>query len=342
MPGTDAYFIGPWYLFMGKGLWQNTRINQVLISMSMPWGQVFYYKVLKSYNKRPDPHYEEEGDVKEVVSMWKHTRMVILVALSSAIYAAGLIAFKGGLVLIPGVTEVRPANVFPVIFGLLFGPAGAWGSAIGNTIGDVFGGTLSPGSIFGFFGNFYLGFVAYKMWGATFGLIPAGDPSPTTNSWRKVVAYIIIAITAATTCAVIIAWYYDLTGIIPYAALSIIITVNNSIVTLALGPPLLLLLYPRVKRWGLIWTDIMNKEDVSSGFARRFGSFFIIIGAFGALVVGLGISTGMYAQELFSFGAGSLGQVGVWLGVLPFLLLIVAAGFMLSGKEQFVEDDDQP
>jgi energy-coupling factor transport system substrate-specific component len=278
--------------------------------------------------------------VKEVVSMWKHTRMVILVALSAAIYAAGLIAFKGGLVLIPGITEVRPANVFPVIFGLLFGPAGAWGSAIGNAIGDVFGGTLGPGSIFGFFGNFYLGFVAYKMWGALFGLVPAKDPSPTTNSWRKLFAYIIIAITAAATCAVIIAWYYDLTGIIPYAALSIIITVNDSIVELALGPPLLLLLYPRIKRWGLIWTDIMDKQDVSSGFAKELGSFLMIVGSLGGLIVGLGISTGMYAQELFSFGAGASGRVGVWLGVLPFLLLIVAAGFMLSGQEQFVEDED--
>jgi len=93
--------------------------------------------------------------MREVVSMWKNTRMIILVALSAAIYGAGLIAFKGGIVLIPGITEVRPANVFPVIFGLMFGPAGAWGSGIGNAIGDIFGGTLGPGSIFGFFGNFY-------------------------------------------------------------------------------------------------------------------------------------------------------------------------------------------
>ncbi|MEN8173699.1 MAG: QueT transporter family protein, partial [Chloroflexota bacterium] len=70
--------------------------------------------------------------MKEVISMWKNTRMIILVALTAAIYAAFLIAFKGGIVIVPGITEVRPANVFPPVFGLLFGPAGAWGSAIGN------------------------------------------------------------------------------------------------------------------------------------------------------------------------------------------------------------------
>ncbi|MGA1875975.1 MAG: QueT transporter family protein [bacterium] len=275
--------------------------------------------------------------MKEIISMWRHTRMVVLVALSAALYAVGLIVFKGGIVLIPGITEIRPANVFPIIFGLMFGPAGAWGSAIGNAIGDIFGGTLNPISIFGFFGNFSLGFVAYKMWGAIFGLVPRDDPSPALNSWRKMLAYIIITITAAATCAIIIAWYADLSGIVPYAALSIIITVNNAIVELILGPPLLLLLYPRVKRWGLIWTDIMDKDEVASGLAKEVGAILMIIGALGGLIVGLGISTGLYAQKMFSFGSGSAGQAGVWLGVLPFLILILIAGFMLSGQEQFPE-----
>jgi len=277
--------------------------------------------------------------MKEVVSMWKNTRMIILVALSAAIYAAVLIPFKGGIVLIPGITEVRPANVFPVIFGLMFGPAGAWGAAIGNTIGDMFGGTLGWGSLFGFFGNFYLGFVAYKMWGAL-GLVPADDVSQTVNSWRKVAAYVIITIVAAAACAIIIAWYLDLTGIVPFAMLGIMITVNNAIAELILGPPLLLLLYPRIKKWGLIWTDIMDKEDVSRGFAKNIGALLMIVGAIGGLVVGLGISTGLYGQQLFQFGVGDTAQVGVWLGVLPFLALIVIASFMLSGQEQFVEEAD--
>ncbi len=276
--------------------------------------------------------------MKEVVSMWKYTRMIILVALSAAIYAAVLIPFKGGIVLIPGITEVRPANVFPVIFGLMFGPAGAWGAAIGNTIGDLFGGTLGWGSIFGFIGNFYLGFVAYKMWGAL-GLVPADDISQNVNTWRKFAAYVIITIVAAAACAIIIAWYLDLAGMVPFAALGIVITVNNAIAELVLGPPLLLLLYPRVKKWGLIWTDIMEKEDVSSGFAKNIGAILMIVGAIGGLIVGLGVSTGLYGQQLFQFGAGTTAQAGVWLSVLPFLVLIVVASFMLSGQEQFVEEE---
>jgi energy-coupling factor transport system substrate-specific component len=277
--------------------------------------------------------------MREVFSMWKHTRMVILVALSAAIYAAVLIPFKGGIPIIPGFTEVRPANVFPTVFGLMFGPAGAWGSAIGNSLADLLGGTLPWASLSGFFGNFMLGFIPYKLWGAT-GLVPARDISQNVNSRRKLGAYVLVATVSSAACATIIAWYLDLVGLIPFAFLAAVITVNNLIAQLVLGPPLLLLLYPRVKRWGLIWTDIMKPEEVSGGLFRFAGAVLMIAGALGGLAIGVGISMDLYGQHLFSFAAGAKGRVGVWLGVLPFLGLIGIASLMLSGREQFTDEDD--
>lgn len=277
--------------------------------------------------------------MKEVFSMWKNTRMIILVALSAAIYAAFLIAFKGGIVLVPGITEVRPANVFPPVFGLLFGPAGAWGAAIGNTIGDLFGGTLGPGSIFGFFGNFFLGFVPYKMWGALWGLVKKDDMSPMTNTVSKIIAFEIVALTASAACAVVIAWYLDLTGIVPYAFLAITITVNNFAAVVVLGPILVSLLYPRVKRWGLMWTDIMDKEDVAKGFATNLGSILMIVGSLGALIVGIMIAAGVSGQQIYGF-SGATQSMAVWAGVAPFLIVMIVASFMLSGREQFVEEED--
>ncbi len=277
--------------------------------------------------------------MKEVFSMWKNTRMIILVALTAAIYAAFLIVFKGGIPIIPGITEVRPANVFPPIFGLLFGPAGAWGAAIGNTIGDLFGGTLGAGSIFGFFGNFFLGFVPYKMWGALFNLVTKDDMAPTTNSVRKIIAFEIVALVASAACAVIIAWYLDLVGIVPYAFLAITITINNFAAVFLLGPILLALLYPRVKRWGLLWTDIMDKEDVARGFSPNIGSVLMAVGSLGGLIVGIMVAVGVAGQQVYGF-AGEQKSVAVWAGVLPFLILIIIASFMLSGQEQFIEDED--
>lgn len=277
--------------------------------------------------------------MKEVIRMWSNTRMIILTALSAAIYAAFLIAFKGGLVIVPGITEVRPANVFPPVFGLLFGPAGAWGAAIGNLIGDIFGGTLGPGSIFGFFGNFFLGYVPYKMWGATFGLVPKDDVSQTVNNWKKLAAFELVSLISSAACAIIIAWYLDLTGIVPYAFLAITITINNFAAAMVLGPILLALFYPRVKRWNLVWTDIMEESDVSKGFSISLGSILMIIGSLGGLILGILVAVGAAGQTVFGF-TGKSGAAAVWLVVLPFLIIIVIAGFMLSGREQFVEEAD--
>ena len=184
-----------------------------------------------------------------------------------------------------------------------------------------------------------LGFIPYKLWGAT-GLVPAQDMSQNVNSRRKLAAYVLVAIVSSSACATTIAWYLDLVGLIPFAFLAIVITVNNLLAQLVLGPPLLLLLYPRVKRWGLIWTDIMRPEEVSGGLLRFAGAALMIVGALGGLVLGLGISTDLYGQHLFSFSAGAKGRVGVWLGVLPFLCLIVIASLMLSGREQFTDEEN--
>src|SRR5918998_1850047 len=151
--------------------------------------------------------------MKEVFTMWRHTQMVVLVALSAAIYAAVLIPFKG-FPIIPGAVELRPANVFPFVFGLLFGPAGAWGSAIGNLIADFFG-TLTPGSIGGFIGNFFLGLLPYKMWSSFFRR--GENMEPNVNSGKKLAVYAAITILASAVCALWIAWFNDLLGFVPFA-----------------------------------------------------------------------------------------------------------------------------
>ena len=145
--------------------------------------------------------------MKEVFSMWKQTKMVVLVALCAGLYAAVLIPFKG-FVLIPGITEFRPASALPVVLGLLFGPAGAWGAAIGNLIGDFFG-SLGVGSIFGFIGNFMFAYVPYKLWN-NLGIVKADDNEPNLKSGRKVFAYIISALGGALACALIIGWGLDI------------------------------------------------------------------------------------------------------------------------------------
>ncbi len=273
--------------------------------------------------------------------MWRHTQMVVLVALSAAIYAAVLIPFKG-FTIIPGFTEVRPANVFPFVFGLLFGPAGAWGAAIGNLIGDFFG-TLGLGSIAGFIGNFFLGFIPYKMWGAFFRR--GENMEPNVNSGKKIAVYIALVILASTVCAVWIAWFNDLIGFVPFAALASIITVNNAIAGLVLGPIFLLVLYPRVKRWGLLWTEIMRPDEVPASRVQSLGNLLMWVGGIGALVVGLVLGLGLYDQGIAAAGfapdAGGAGGTVLGLILLPFLACIIVASFLLGGREQVEAAEEQ-
>src|SRR2546426_8300440 len=129
--------------------------------------------------------------------MWRNTRMVVLSAISASLYAAVLVPFKV-VPLIPGVTELRPANAIPVVCSFMFGPAAGWGAAIGNMIGDFFGG-IGPGDFFGFFANLMYGYIPYKVWN-----VLAGTRSPVSRSPFTIACYVIACLAASTFCADIV------------------------------------------------------------------------------------------------------------------------------------------
>lgn len=262
--------------------------------------------------------------MKEVFSMWKSTKMVVLVALCAGLYAALLIPFKS-IVLVPGITEVRPASALPVVMGLLFGPAGAWGAAIGNLIGDFFG-SLGIGSIFGFLGNFMFAYIPYKVWN-NMGLVNKNDQEPDLKSGRKIGVFIVAAIGGSLSCALIIGWGLEALGMVPFAALGAIVSINNLIPSIVLGIPLLLVLYPRVKKWDLFWTDIMYYEYENKPSATaRIGSIVMYVGVMFGLLGGLAVATGLTGQELFSFGS----QAGEGASVLLISSIGVATTFIGS------------
>ncbi len=191
---------------------------------------------------------------RDLTGVWADTRLIVIIAQIAAIYAAILIPFKAGIPLIPGFVELRPANAIPIVASLLFGPAAAWGSGIGNIIGDCFG-TLGPASVFGFLGNFFFGYFPYLMWGHL-GWLSSGRP-PMVKSWRQGLEYGLICVVASGVCAGIIGWGVELLGLLPFLVLAPAIFFNNIVMGLFLGPPLLGFLYPRVQRWHLRYEDIL-------------------------------------------------------------------------------------
>ncbi|HGJ66667.1 TPA: QueT transporter family protein [bacterium] len=305
--------------------------------------------------------------MKELITMWKNTRMIVLVAVTAALYAAILIPFKVAIPLVPGFTEVRPANVIPILCSLMFGPAAAWGAAIGNTIADAFG-TFGLGTLFGFVGNFLYGYIPYKMWQT----IGKGTPivksyiSPMKSSIIALVSaiavglitwlitraymqnpqiyivilsasivflvlrflsiqYLLVLLTASSACGVFIGWGVHALGLVPFSVLANIITLNNFVVSAALGPLLIPPIYPVIKRLGLIYTDVMNESDLSK--PKMLGSILMIIGVIGALIVGNWIAIGGYDMGVLGAGFGQAvqGAGGLGLGLAPFILLIIIA-----------------
>jgi len=265
--------------------------------------------------------------MKEIFRMFKYTRMIVLAALSAALYAGLTIPFKA-IPLIPGVTELRLSAPIPIILGILFGPAAAWGSMIGNIIGDFFG-TMGPGSIFGAIGMFLTSLISYKLWG---GLLVKGERRPALfRGTKDVLWFEAVAVVAGCVTGVTIAWGLEILGILPFAALGSIISFNNIISTVIIGPILFALVAPRINKWGLVWTDVMDKEDVSQPKLTGVGITLGILGPVGGLITGILLSIGLYGSALLGagFGQGEIGGLAITLGLVPFVLAYIISCFLL-------------
>jgi energy-coupling factor transport system substrate-specific component len=267
--------------------------------------------------------------MRELFSMWKNTRMIVLTAVAAAAYVATVVPFKG-FVIIPGLTEVRPGAAVPVVLSFLFGPAAAWGAGIGNLIADMIGGTLGPGSVFGFLGNFIYGFLPYAMWRALM-----GRQSPTKAGVK---GYLVLGGILVVNCLAIgsvIGWGVDLLGLFPFAALGLVIAVNNLIASAAIAIVLLFLLYDRVAVWNLLYFQILDDEEEAPKRSKLalIGTLLCIGGAVLAFSTGLIISGEAlgagYGTAAFAAAAEAKGSFAVSAGMGPGLLVLLIGLLLL-------------
>lgn len=261
--------------------------------------------------------------MRELGAMWRNTRMVVLCAISAALYAAVLVPFKV-VPLIPGVTELRPANAIPIVCSFLFGPAAGWGSAIGNMIGDFFGG-VGPGDIFGFFANLFYGYIPYKVWN-----VIAQGQSPITRSPGAIAKYVAACLAASVLCADIVGWGDNLLGLRPFSILGNVIVFNNMASALVLSPLILIAVYPRVARGRMLYTDVMPEFKERRWSMRALGLVILIAGEAGAWLMGNLVSTGYWAP---SFLSAAMTQPpydkAIAIVVSPFILIaVVGVGLM--------------
>lgn len=207
--------------------------------------------------------------MRELISCWQNTRMLVLIAFCAALYVAILIPFKLA-VLVPGITEVRPGAALPVVFSVFFGPAAAWGAAFGNVIGDFLGGTIGPGSVFGFFGNFLYGFIPYR-------IIRSFKPEDaglfSAKGWVALVAGIFLA---SGLCGSVIALGVDWLKIVDFSFLANAIFINNFGVSLLLAPLLIKALEKRVRQMRLSYEQVLDPAQISAAPLKQ-GGFFVVV-----------------------------------------------------------------
>jgi hypothetical protein len=103
-----------------------------------------------------------EDTMHELAGVWTDRKGLKWIAVTAIIYALVLIPFNQAQWYVAGIS-IRPAAALPVVFGILWGPAAAWGMGIGNVIGDLFG-SWSLLSIFGFLINFIYPYLSYLLW----------------------------------------------------------------------------------------------------------------------------------------------------------------------------------
>jgi energy-coupling factor transport system substrate-specific component len=247
--------------------------------------------------------------------MWDNTRLVVFTAICASLYASILIPFKV-LPIIPGVTELRPANAVPVICSFLFGPAAAWGAAIGNVIGDFFGG-IGPGDLFGFIGNFLYGLAPYKIWE----LISADQPVPKTPyAW---VQFTFTVFVASALCAMFIGWGLNLLGFIPFSLLGNIILFNNFVSSMLFAPLLLAVIYPRVAKGRLLYHNLLERKQPKPRPVRFLGLGLLTCATVSGLIAGNLLANGRWTPSLLvTLGWETqtrAAEVGV--GLLPFIVL---------------------
>ena len=165
--------------------------------------------------------------------MPKPRSIFILVAVMFAILSASInvMTFAGGY------SQLRPVNAIPAPVGMIFGPVGALGCAIGNLLGDTVRiGTLQGTVVLGFIANFLVSYIPYKIWRAIDGDVVD------VHSWKKIGLFVWSVVLSCLSCALFLGFGLEVVFGQQYPGLISIIFFNNLTFTMALGFPVLIVL----------------------------------------------------------------------------------------------------
>lgn len=247
--------------------------------------------------------------MNEILSPFKSRRKLSHVGICALVFIGMAVPFKV-MVLIEGLTEVRPVNAEPVVTGLLLGPAGAWGCAIGNLVADLFG-TFSRASVLGFFGNFIAAWLPYKLWHYT-----GSGEKPNVKNFKNIVKYLVICAVAALATAILLACGLDVFFDMWIPQIFWIIFFNNLGFSVFLGLPVFIVLTCDDVKIEITMPGNMQKQRGKLYFTAKYVLLALFLAGEASLLVMTAMGMQMSASPLMYVAGGffiiSLAGLIVW------------------------------
>ncbi len=188
--------------------------------------------------------------------------MIVFTALTALLYPALILPFQD-LTLLGHADFFRVGIGIPAAFSFLFGPAAAWGSAIGNVVYDATSSGLSYMSIYGFVGNFVIGYFPYKLWSAV------TSEQPDLKTPRKLALFAGITLVPCVICGLIIDWGLLWLHQIPFMPTAAIIALTDACWAIAIGAVVLALSHGWVSKHKLTYQDLLHMPPAKPAWNTR-------------------------------------------------------------------------
>ena len=209
--------------------------------------------------------------MREIFVVFKSRKCLLRMLISGVLFLLLAAPFRALLNLIPGVTEVRPANMLPVVFGLAWGPAGAWGTAIANACSDIFV-SHSPLKVWlpGFFINFFFSYLPYKLWYSS-RKQGAGVRPPSLESVHHILKYIYVCLMDSLVVTTFLGLLFEVLGFQAYSDSVGLLFFNNFDFAIVLGVPFILVLTNSrsMELWLPLETQDTDSGKTASGSSSR-------------------------------------------------------------------------
>lgn len=176
--------------------------------------------------------------MREIITVFRKKEAWGHMLLSAVVFFAIALPFRSLFNLLPGVTEIRPANMVPIVFGIPFGPAAAWGIAIGNLISDLLSGSSGFICITGFVINFFYTYIPYKLW---YTLRIGKEPIHPVrmNTVQEIVKYIVVVLIDSLITTVSLSLVFETAGFQSFSSSFPLLFFNNFDFAIILGIPAL-------------------------------------------------------------------------------------------------------